>query len=299
MAPYQPDLPNARRSSRKASVLRMPKRKKTQKVRRPPALPSTDRHWLYQESVQSPEEHVVIFDRMYTAKHGRPASLLKEDFCGTAFLSAAWVRERPNNVAIGVDLDEATLAWGRDHNIAPLKKDERARITLIRDDVLHVTRPQVDILAALNFSYCEFKTRDALRAYFEGTRRSLKPDGILILDLFGGWEAQMEVTDKTRNDGFTYVWEQTSFDPLTHLTQFHIHFRFRGGGGIEKAFEYNWRLWTMPEIRELLAEAGFAKVDVYWEQIDDDTNEGNGEFELVTEAENCPGWVAMIAAHPK
>jgi len=284
---------------RKAPVFRMPRKSKKKKSKHHPDPPSTDRHWLYQEAVQSPDEHVEIFDRMYTAKHGRPARSLKEDFCGTAYLSAAWVRARPDNVAVGVDLDHETLEWGRANNIAPLARSEKARVDLVEGDVLHVAEPRVDIVAALNFSYFEFKTRAALRAYFENARRSLAPGGILILDMFGGWEAQMEVTDKTRNDGFTYVWEQTWFDPLTHLTQFHIHFRFRGGGGIEQAFEYNWRLWTLPEVRELLEEAGFAKVDVYWEQIDEDTNEGSGEFELITEAENCPGWVAMIAAHPE
>ena len=295
MSPIEPGSPRPR----KAAVFRMPKKKK-RKSRTPPAPPSTDRHWLYQESVQSPEEHVEIFDDMYSAKHGHPARSLKEDFCGTAFLSAAWVKTRPDNIAIGVDLDSETLEWGRTHNLSLLDKNQRSRVTLVESDVLRVCEPKVDILAALNFSYFEFKTRAALRAYFENARRSLAPDGILILDMFGGWEAQMEVTDKTRNDGFTYVWEQTAYDPLTHLTQFHIHFRFSGGaGGVERAFEYNWRLWSLPEVRELLEEAGFARVDIYWEQIDEDTNEGSGEFELVTEAENCPGWVAMIAAHPE
>lgn len=106
----------------------------------------------------------------------------------------------------------------------------------------------------------------------------------------------MEVTDKTRYSGFTYVWEQTKYNPITHLTQFHIHFKFHGGGGIDKAFEYNWRLWTIPEVKELLDEAGYKKTDVYWEGIDPDTDEGNGEFDLVTDPENCPGWIAMLVA---
>jgi hypothetical protein len=107
----------------------------------------------------------------------------------------------------------------------------------------------------------------------------------------------MEVTDKTRNTGFTYIWAQTKYDPLTHLTQFHIHFKIHGGGGtMREAFEYNWRLWTIPEVRELLEEAGFSSVDVYFEGIDPDTDEGDGEFTLIHEAENCPGWIAMFVA---
>jgi SAM-dependent methyltransferase len=257
---------------------------------------TTDRHRLYEDSVQSPDEHVIFFDRVYELAHGKPAKVLKEDFCGTALLSAEWVRTRPDNLAIGVDLDEPTLEWAEANNLAPLDEDERQRVTIHLADVREIVDPKADIVAALNFSYFEFKTRDELRGYFECVRRSLNPGGLLILDMFGGWEAQMEETDTTRYSGFTYVWEQTKWDPLTHFAQFHIHFNFHGGGGIQKAFEYNWRQWTIPEVRELLDEAGFKSVDVYWEGIDPDTDEGSGEFDLVTEAENCPGWIAMLVA---
>jgi len=274
------------------------KRKKVKKAKhRGPE--STDRHWLYQESVQSPEEHVEFFDRAYQDIHGRTAKSLKEDFCGTAFLSAEWVRERPDNTAIGVDLDRETLDWGIEHNLAPLSDDERSRLTLVEDNVLNLHEPKVDIVAALNFSYFGFHTRDALRTYFESARKSLAPGGILVLDMFGGWEAQMEVTDKTRYKGFTYHWQQTKLDPLTSITEFCIHFKFHGGGGIDRAFVYDWRLWTMPEVRELLAEAGFGKVDIYWEQTDDDTGEGNGEYIRVTKGENCPGWIAFLVCSEK
>jgi SAM-dependent methyltransferase len=280
--------------TRKSGADASSKRKRTKKRRVGPR--STDRHRLYEEAVQSPAEHVKFFDRVYELAHGRLPKLLREDFCGTALLSTEWVRTRPDNVAVGVDLDQPTLAWAEKHNLAPLSSDERRRITLLHADVRDTRKPKVDVVAALNFSYFEFKTREELRGYFKGVRKSLKPGGLFVLDMFGGWEAQMEVTDKTRNSGFTYVWEQTKYDPLTHLTQFHIHFNFHGGGGIRKAFEYNWRLWTIPEVRELLEEAGFGSVHVYFEGIDPDTDEGNGEFELVTEAENCPGWIAMLVA---
>jgi len=257
---------------------------------------STDRHRLYEESVQSPEEHIEFFDGVYEAAHGRPAKSLKEDFCGTAFLSSGWVRTRPDNIAIGVDLDEPTLEWGETNNLSTLEPEERQRVTIHHADVRDIHEPKVDIVAALNFSYFEFKTRDDLRGYFENARKSLNPGGLLILDMFGGWEAQMEVTDKTRYEGFTYVWEQTKYDPISHMAQFQIHFNFHGGGSIKAAFEYNWRQWTIPEVRELLEEAGFKSVDIHWEGIDPDTDEGSGEFNLVTEAENCPGWIAMLVA---
>ena len=58
----------------------------------------------------------------------------------------------------------------------------------------------------------------------------------------------------------------------------HIHFSFPDGSKIKKAFTYDWRLWTLPEIRELLLEAGFQRATVYWEGTNEETEEGDGEF---------------------
>ena len=284
--------PKSRKKAKGASVSG---KGKTRKKRRVGPI-STDLHRLYEDAVQSPGEHIKFFDRVYELANGRLPKSLKEDFCGTALMSTDWVRTRPDNVAVGVDLDEPTLEWALANNVSTLDLEQRRRLTLHHKDVRKVHEPKVDIVAALNFSYFEFKTRDELRGYLENARRSLNPGGLLILDMFGGWEAQMEVTDRTRNAGYTYAWEQTKFDPVTHITQFHIHFKFHGGGGLHKAFEYNWRLWSIPEVRELLEEAGFGSVQVYWEEIDPDTDEGSGEFVLVTEAENIPGWIAMLVA---
>ena len=74
---------------------------------------------------------------------------------------------------------------------------------------------------------------------------------------------------------YKYVWEQKRFDPITHDCEFFIHFRFPDGSALERAFHYQWRLWTIPEIRELLVEAGFRRADVYWEDTDRRTGKGN------------------------
>ena len=50
----------------------------------------------------------------------------------------------------------------------------------------------------------------------------------------------------------------------------HIHFEFTNGSRLKRAFTYEWRLWTLPEIRELLGEAGFSRSTVYWEDRDAD-----------------------------
>ena len=257
---------------------------------------SRDPHWLYQEAVQSPEVHFPFFERAYRERTGRRPTSLKEDFCGTALLAARWVEGKKDRTAIGVDLHEPTLRWGRKHNLAPLSDDARARITLRRDDVLHVVAPKVDIVVALNFSYNTFRTRDELRAYFEAARRSLTPHGVFIIDIFGGWEAQKPMVERSRYAGFTYLWECKSFDPVNNYGRYCIHFEFHDGGGIRNAFTYPWRLWSIPEIRELLLEAGFRRLDLYWEGFDKRTGLGNSVFRKIQKARNSQGWIAFFAA---
>ena len=63
---------------------------------------------------------------------------------------------------------------------------------------------------------------------------------------------------------------------------------------MRKAFRYEWRIWTLAEMRELLEEVGFQRVDIYWEGTDEETEEGNGEWAVSTEGEACEGWVAYL-----
>jgi SAM-dependent methyltransferase len=257
--------------------------------------PRRDRHELYEASVQCPEADIRFFDRIYRQWNGGLPRVLREDFCGTAAIAAAWVRNRPENEAIGIDLDGPTLAWGRRVHVVPLG-DAARRVRIFQADVRSVKRPLADVIAALNFSYMVFHERDELRDYFRTSRAALAPGGILMLDIFGGWEAQALVTETRRKRGFTYVWEQACFDPISHRTRFHIHFRFRDGSELKRAFTYDWRLWTIPEVRELLAEAGFGTTAVYWEGTDTKTRSGNGVFRRAARADSCPGWVAYIVA---
>jgi SAM-dependent methyltransferase len=254
-----------------------------------------NKHELYEESVQCPEADVQAFDRFYKEVNGRHPRSMKEDFCGTAAICAEWVKRRKSNIAIGVDLDRPTLDWGIKRHIKPLGPDAE-RVRLILDDVRNVQNPKVDVVAALNFSYFGFKTREALRDYFSKARKGLAPDGILVLDIFGGTESQSLDKEEKPKKGYTYIWDQARFDPITHETLFYIHFRFKDGSTRRRAFTYDWRLWTIPEVREILAEAGYRWSRVYWEGTDHDTGDGNGVFRRVERAVSSPGWIAYITA---
>lgn len=249
---------------------------------------TADRHDLYQRSVQSADFEIDFFHRVFKKQRGRVACTLREDFCGTALLSAAWVASHKERTAVGVDIDPQVLAWGAEHNIAPLAQ-AGARVTLQQQDVRQHSKQRFDIVNAMNFSYWIFKTRNELRDYFSSARKSLVKDGIFFLDLYGGWDAQQPMPAPRKiKGGFTYIWDQASFDPITHDVVNYIHFEFKDGSRIRKAFTYEWRFWSLPEIRELLLEAGFKEVIVHWEK--------NDKYKPASRAENQPGWLAFLAA---
>jgi len=269
--------------------------KPANKVNKLTMAQQADIHDLYEQSVQNVEHEVEFLKATFKTLTGRTGYLFREDFCGTASVSCQWVRQGSEFQAIGVDNDPSVLEWGRTHCLSRLSAEDRARVRLVESDVMTVETPKVDLLAAFNFSYFIFDTRDALRAYFSRAYESLQEDGVFFLDMFGGPEAQEEQKEKTKYKGFTYVWHQAKFHPVTNFIRCHIHFRFPDGSKIKKAFSYEWRLWSAPEIRETLKEAGFRKATIYWEGEDED-GDGNGEFTPDEKGEADLAWIAYIVA---
>ncbi|MGH0036773.1 MAG: class I SAM-dependent methyltransferase [Myxococcota bacterium] len=259
-----------------------------------------DRYVLYQKSVQVPEADVSFVRRVFKKRYGRPARLLREDFCGTAIMCCEWVRTHRDNRAWGVDLDPEPLAWGREHNLSGLEPAQRDRVALIEGDVLEAPAPEpVDVTVAFNFSYFIFHERAQLRAYFDHARKTLGPEGVLMLDAYGGADAQRTMTEAREIDGFDYVWDQHKFDPIHHRAVNYIHFEFPDGSELKRAFRYDWRLWGLPELRDLLLEVGFADVQVFWEGTDRETGEGNGVYKAANEALDDPAWIAYVAAYTR
>ena len=265
---------------------------------------NTNIHELYQLSVQNVESEIDFIDETFEQIRGRKAVTLREDFCGTGNTSAEWVRRRTTNTAIGLDLDQPTLDFGHQTHVANLDEDAASRISLIHRNVLTPgDAGGSDCVLAMNFSYWLFKTREDLRNYFIAVRESLGEQGVFFLDHYGGSEAMTETREaKKIDDGpgreFTYIWEQKHFNPITGDMECRIHFKFPDKTKLNDAFVYHWRLWSMPEIRELLSEAGFANVVVYWEGDDeDDDEEGNGEYEPTLEGTADPAFISYIVAY--
>jgi SAM-dependent methyltransferase len=269
--------------------------KSANKSNTPTMADQADIHNLYERSVQNVESEVEFLQTTFKALKGRTGYLFREDFCGTASASCQWVKQGPEFQAIGVDIDRSVLEWGRNNRLSKLPSEDQARVSLIESDVLTVETPKVDLMAAFNFSYWIFEERATMLRYMRSCYDALKDDGVLFMDMFGGPESFEETREKTKHKGFTYVWHQAKFHPVTNHMRCHIHFKFPDGSRIKKAFTYEWRLYTAPELTDLLLEAGFSKATVYWEGEDED-GEGNGEFTPDAKGEADLAWIAYIVA---
>lgn len=262
----------------------------------PTQAENADRNVLYQNSVQDVEAEIDFVEETWAELRRRPAELLREDFCGTANTACEWVRRDEVHYAVGVDYDEEVLRWGELNNLSQLSVEEQARITLVHDDVIDCDVEPADIVLAMNFSYYLLMERAELLEYFESVHQGLANDGIFFLDAYGGYDAPKVLEEERECDGFTYIWDQAAFNPIDSRMHCRIHFEFPDGSRMENAFDYYWRLWTLPEICELLDEAGFSQVDVYWEGTDEETGEGDGVFEPTETGDADAGWVCYIVA---
>ncbi|MFQ5994935.1 MAG: class I SAM-dependent methyltransferase [Acidiferrobacterales bacterium] len=257
---------------------------------------TADKYDLYQRAVQSADADIRFLARIYKAVRGRPAYHFREDFCGTALLTATWIKRGMEYTGEGFDIDPTPLGWGRTHNFAPLGKNAD-RGHLHQKDVREPSRRSPDIRCAQNFSYCVFKARPDLMNYFKAVYKDLASKGMFVLDLHGGPESMKETEEQTKINGrFTYIWDQHEYWPVTGETKCYIHFRFRDGTEMRRAFVYDWRLWSLTELKDALYEAGFPLVDCYWEGTDSDGESGNGVFRRTRRGENCESFIAYLAA---
>ena len=261
---------------------------------KPTMAEQADRHVLYEESVQCVEAEIDFVDQTFHELRNRTAKYLREDFCGTGNTSCEWIRRRKTNHAIGIDLDAEVVNWGREHKIGELTPAQAKRVELRIEDVMEAETPAMDIVLAMNFSYWLFEDRPTLLKYFQRVHGALADDGIMFLDAFGGHDAPRELKERTKFKKHTYIWEQAYFNPITNHMRCHIHFKMKDGSKLEKAFSYEWRLWSLPEIRELLLEAGFSKATVYWQGEEDE--DGEEEFYPTEEGDADAGWIAYIVA---
>jgi hypothetical protein len=252
---------------------------------------------LYEQSVQSPDTHIAWIVSLYKERNGVFPVHLREDFCGTFQLSCAWVKRNRRNTATCLDLDSAPLDYGKEHHYSKLTKTQKTRMKILRQSAISKTAPRADVILVGNFSFFILKERKELIRYFRNIRRSVAKDGMFILEMAGGPGMIAELIERRTvrtgpRDKFIYIWDQQDFDPITQNGKYAIHFQFPDGRKIRDAFTYDWRIWTIPEVRDALKEAGFKESVVYWETIH--RGKGTGEFIPLEHGDNAFSWIAYV-----
>lgn len=256
-----------------------------------------DKYYYYSLSVQSPEADVSFIHDTYKKLKKKKPKVFREDFCAAFANCCEWVKQGPEFEAYALDIDEEPLSYGKKNYLPELSTTQQKQVHVQKKDVLSSNLPKADVACALNFSYFCFKDRDVLKKYFANAYKALNKDGIFIMDCFGGTDSLEESIEETEHEDedFSYFWEQNFCDPITHHCTFAIHFKRKREAMRKNVFTYDWRIWTLPEIRDILNEVGFKKVTIHWEGTTKD-GEGNGIFKPVKVGEDCEAWIAYIVA---
>jgi hypothetical protein len=77
------------------------------------------------------------------------------------------------------------------------------------------------------------------------------------------------------------------------MCDFSIHFKPPKKPWLQNVFTYHWRIWTIREVREILADAGFRKSVVLWETANR-RGGGTGEFLPAEDADHEHAWIAYV-----
>ncbi|KAJ1937152.1 hypothetical protein EC988_007976, partial [Linderina pennispora] len=245
--------------------------------------------------------------------HRRHALTMREDFCGTAVLCAEWVRTNssPERCAYGVDIDKNVIDYAMEHTVGGVGHYESSlgsRIKLVCADVMavkgsesaseelhRVSLPRVDIIASLNYAMCYFHQRQDLIRYLKHSLKNLNDFGLLFCDIFGGVEATKSGISNIRDLGsFKYYFHQHSYDLMNNTIRFSLGFKMRDGSVLKNCFSYEFRVYTVSDLKEAMLEAGFDDVSVWIsprtrdgdEESDEDKNSDSSE-ESDGEASSC------------
>ncbi|KAG6586006.1 hypothetical protein SDJN03_18739, partial [Cucurbita argyrosperma subsp. sororia] len=135
----------------------------------------------------------------------------------------------------------------------------------------NITLPARDIVCAFNYSCCCLHSRKDLVTYFKHARASLsRKGGIFVMDLYGGTSSEQKLKLQRKFANFKYIWEQAEFDIIGRKTRISLHFDLKKQQKkLRHAFSYSWRLWSLPEIKDCLEEAGFRSIHIWIRQMPD------------------------------
>ncbi|MEX2213572.1 MAG: hypothetical protein WD768_05565 [Phycisphaeraceae bacterium] len=250
---------------------------------------------LYQAAVQHPQAEVSFLARAYLHYRGELPTRLREDFAGTCAVAGAWVQMHEDCRALAVESHGPTARWAQREQAKELGEAAQD-LHIVEADVMALASPKVDVVCALNFSTFIYHDRAALLRYFKHARKCLAKNGLLVIDAYGGPGAMKVAAQRRRVEGLPceYVWEQVSCNAIDARVDCRIHFAFDDGSTMKSAFRYDWRLWTLPELVELMREAGFAQAQVWCDQYDAKKGTSDGVYRPLARMNEREDWVAYV-----
>ncbi|MDR2740932.1 MAG: class I SAM-dependent methyltransferase [Treponema sp.] len=165
---------------------------------------------------------------------------------------------------VGVDITGAYLKTARGD--AAYKNLD---IEFIRSDVRSFKRPAAfDLAVNLYISFGYFENPEDDRILVQNARDSLKDGGVFIIETLG---KEMAVRDFVEAEwferaGFMVLTKYAPLDSWSLLENRWILIDKKDGRRIEKTFTQ--RLYAASELRQLLFDAGFSKVELYgdWDE---------------------------------
>jgi SAM-dependent methyltransferase len=180
--------------------------------------------------------------------------------CGFGRITAELARR--GFAAVGVDITESYLRTAREDAAY-----EGLDIEYIREDARVFRRPGFfDAVVNLYISFGYFKEKGDDLKTARNAWDSLKPGGAFIIETLGKEIAVRDFVEAEwfERAGYTVLTEYAPVDSWEGLRNRWI--LMRDGKRIEKTFTQ--RLYAATELRDLLREAGFSRVDIYggWDE---------------------------------
>ena len=172
-------------------------------------------------------------------------------------------------------------------------------MTVLQKNVCDTLVKKSEVIGAGNFSFFIFKERNELKKYFRAALSNLARDGIFILEMAGGpgflksGREQRSYKLPGASKKYTYYWDQKSYDPVQAHGMYAIHFKETNGKFHKDVFVYDWRVWTIPELKEIMMECGFSDVACYWETTGKD-GKGTGDYVRTEVGTNDYAWIAFV-----
>jgi len=221
-----------------------------------------DAHWKEVPSVADAVTRLANFnlygETSKTTVNSNPKVL--DVCCGFGRISAELARREFS--VTGIDITESYLKTAKEE--ADL---EKLNIEYIKADAREFTRPDFFDLAVnlyISFGYFENKEDDLLLA--QNVYKSLKNGGSFIIETLGKEIAVRDFVEAEwfERAGFTVLTKYEALDSWTFLKNRWI--LIKDGERIERIFSQ--RLYSASELRDLLLEAGFSKVEIYgdWDE---------------------------------